>query len=156
MDLAKSRAWRGLTTATANPPPAARRPAQLAAAGGLHHHQRHTQRLQRCGQRRMPIGIVVKTSGAELRAQHRDIDVRLGFTSMPTTTEEADMVNRSLVCACARPGRVRVNCWASGLTSAVIVRHRLSHGLQRLRRHQVARSGLAASTAFGLYRAGLV
>ena len=50
----------------------------LVAAGGLHHHQRHTQRLQRRGQRRMPIGIVVKTSGAELRAQHRDIDVRLG------------------------------------------------------------------------------
>ncbi|WP_461547929.1 hypothetical protein, partial [Sphaerotilus sulfidivorans] len=69
---------------------------------------------------------------------------------------EADMVNRSLACACALGQAGARNRSGFGLISAVIVRHRLSHGLQSPSHHQAARSGLAASTAFRLYRAGLV
>jgi hypothetical protein len=51
----------------------------FVAAGGLHHHQRHAQRLQRGDQRRVPLGFVVEPPGVKRGAQHRDIDVCLGY-----------------------------------------------------------------------------
>jgi hypothetical protein len=72
---------------------------------------------------------------------------------MPTTTEEADMVFGSLACACALKGGARNR---SGLkkTSTGAVRNELSDGLEGPSGYQAARSGLAASSALKLYRAG--
>ena len=49
----------------------------LIAAGGLHHHQRHAERLQGGGQRRVPVDVIGKLPGRKFSAQHRTIDVRL-------------------------------------------------------------------------------
>jgi hypothetical protein len=73
---------------------------------------------------------------------------------MPTTTEEADMVFGSLACACALNGGARNR---SGLqkTSTAPVRNELMYGRQSPSGYQAARTGLAASSALKLYRAGL-
>jgi hypothetical protein len=75
---------------------------------------------------------------------------------MPTTTEEADMVFGSLACACALGQAGARNRSGFRKTSTAAVRSVLRNGLDHPSRYQTARTGLAASTAFKLYRAGLV
>ena len=74
---------------------------------------------------------------------------------MPTVTEVTDMIFRSLACACALNQGAR-NRSGFTKTSAAAMRSVLSHGLYHPSAYQTARAGLAASTAFRLYRAGLV
>lgn len=74
---------------------------------------------------------------------------------MPTTTEEADMVFRSLACECALERAGARNRSGFGKTSMATVRDVLRDGLQSPSRYQAARTGLAALSAVKLYRAGL-
>jgi hypothetical protein len=74
---------------------------------------------------------------------------------MPIITGESDMVFGSLACACTL-GRAGVRNRSGFVkTNAGSVRNRLSDGLEGPSAYQAARSGPLASTAFGLYRAGL-
>lgn len=129
------------------------------AAGGLHHHhhQRHAQRLQGRRQCRVSLSLVVKPLGIEPGAQHRNIDVRLGnVDTIPTTTEEADMVFGSLACACALGQAGARNRSDFRKTSTATVRSLLRNGLRSPSAYQAAQTGLAAPSAIRLYRAGLV
>jgi hypothetical protein len=75
--------------------------------------------------------------------------------SMPTTTEEADMVFGSLAGACALEGGAR-NRSGFRKTGTAAVRCVLGNGLEHPSAYQTARTGLVASSAFRLHRAGLV
>jgi len=66
------------------------------------------------------------------------------------------MVFRSLACECALGQAGARNRSGFRKTSTATVRDVLNHGLQSPSRYQAARTGLAASTASKLYRAGLV
>jgi hypothetical protein len=73
-----------------------------------------------------------------------------------TETEETDMIFNSRACACALGQAGARNRSGFVKTSAVAVRPLLRHGLEHPSRHQTARTGLAASTAIKLYRAGQI
>ena len=101
----------------------------------------------------MAFGIVVKPLGAALAPSTQTSTCALA-TSMPTVTEVTDMIFRSLACACALNQGAR-NRSGFTKTSAAAMRSVLSHGLYHPAPTKL-RAGLAASTAFRLYRAGLV